>query len=37
MINQVGNVVFISKLKPNNSDKTLCNEYWILLLQEEFD
>jgi len=37
MINQVCNVVFISKLKPKNSDETLCNEYWILLLQEEFD
>jgi hypothetical protein len=34
MINQVGNSVFIFKLKPKNNDKILSDEYWILLIQE---
>jgi hypothetical protein len=32
MINQVGNVTFISKLEPKNSDEALRDEYQILLM-----
>jgi hypothetical protein len=34
MINEVGNIVFIFKLKPKNNDEILSDEYWILSIQE---
>jgi hypothetical protein len=34
MINQIGNVAFISKLELKISDKALSDECWIFLIQE---
>ena len=37
IINQIGNVAFISKLKSKNNDEAFSDEYCIFLLQEELD
>lgn len=37
MINQIGNVAFISKIEPKISDEALSDQCWIFLIQEQLD